>query len=62
MKWVNQYNTTVLSVHPVTDLAFWFFKADLTFDIRLHSVCVETKSNLRIVRSFLQIRDLLATN
>ena len=31
------------------------------FDIRLHAICVETNSNLGIVRSLLEIRDLLAT-
>ena len=55
----NQHNTTLLSVHYVTDLTFWFFKADFTFDIKFHAICVETNSNLRIVRSLLEIRDLL---
>ena len=32
----NQYNNAALSVHPVTDLTFSFFKADFTFDFKLH--------------------------
>ena len=31
------------------------------FDIRLHAICVETNSNLGIIRFILEIRDLPAT-
>ena len=47
--------------HPVVDLTFQFLKTDFTFDIRLHATCVETNSNLGIVRSLSEIWDLLAT-
>ena len=41
--------------HPVVDLTFQFLKTDFTFDIRLHAICVETNSNLGIVRSLSEI-------
>ena len=42
-------------------LHFNFFKVDFRFDIRLHYICVETNSNLEIIRSLLETWDFVAT-
>lgn len=54
--------TTVLSVHPTTNLMFSVFSADNTLNTKFESMCANTSSSLGIITSFLDIPDLLTNN
>ena len=58
---LSQCKTTMLSVHPKTDLMFKSFRAALIFVARFAAICVAINSNLGIVMSVFDNLDLLPT-